>query len=130
MSPRHTLANTKLPPKTDSETTPTNSLYIMRTLVDGFHRIVCHHHWIQRLGIILALLLIVLALAAMSNVEARKCDLIVFIRSEHTYHAYQKYRMPIMDTSIFWICNGGPFHIEISTEYLFCYLHHSNILHK
>ena len=25
MSPRHTLANTKLPPKMDSETTPTNS---------------------------------------------------------------------------------------------------------
>ena len=80
MSPRLTLANTKLPPKTDSQTTPTNSfsdsciimvmctvvysylqhfliycfiigslyflpivLYIMRTLVDGFRKIVRHH---------------------------------------------------------------------------------------
>ena len=50
MSPRRTLTNTKLPPKTDSETiaTPTNSL---STLVDGFHKIVRHHRWIQRPGI-------------------------------------------------------------------------------
>ena len=50
MSPRCTLIITKLPPKTDSETiaTPTNSL---STLVDGFHKIVRHHRWIQRPGI-------------------------------------------------------------------------------
>ena len=40
-------------------------LYIMRTLVDGFRKIVCHHRWIQRPGVIVALLLIVLAFLAM-----------------------------------------------------------------
>ena len=40
-------------------------LYIMQTLVDGFRKIVRYHRWIQRLGIILALLLIVLAFLAM-----------------------------------------------------------------
>ena len=65
MSPRRTLANTKLPPIMDSETTPTNSLYIMQTLVDSFHKIVRHHRWIQRRGIVLALLLIMLAFLAM-----------------------------------------------------------------
>ena len=83
MSPRRTLANTKLPPKTDSESTPTNEF--MRTLVDGFCKIVRHRRWIQRLGIVLALLLIVLAFLAMhgtaterySNGEVQKCDLIL-----------------------------------------------------
>ena len=59
------LSQTKLPPKADSETTPTNSLYIMRTLVDRFRKIVRHRRWIQRPGTILALLLIVLAFLAM-----------------------------------------------------------------
>ena len=60
ISPRLTLTNTKLPPKADSETTPTDSLYIMRTLVIRFRKIAYHHRWIQRLGIISALLLIML----------------------------------------------------------------------
>ena len=55
-----------VPPKTDNETTPTNIvLYVMRTLVDSFHKIVRHHRWIQRPSIILALLLIVLAFLTM-----------------------------------------------------------------
>ena len=37
----------------------------MRMLVDGFRMIVRHHRWIQRQGIVLALLLIVLAFFAM-----------------------------------------------------------------
>ena len=61
MSPRHTLANTKLPPKVDSETAPTNSFVYNVTLVDCFRKIVRHSHWVQRPGIILVLLLIVLA---------------------------------------------------------------------
>ena len=60
MSPRHTLANTKLPPKTDSETTPTNSFV---HIASGFCKIVCHHRWPD--SIILALLLIVLAFFSM-----------------------------------------------------------------
>ena len=61
MSPRHTLANTKLPPKVDSETAPTNSFVYNVTLVDCFRKIVRHSRWVQRPGIILVLLLIVLA---------------------------------------------------------------------
>ena len=87
MSPTRTLANTKLPPKTDSESTPTNSyVQFMRTLVDGFRKIVHHRRWIQRLGIVLALLLIVLAFLA------RHCT--ATERSENAtsyYHAYRKY---------------------------------------
>ena len=59
ISPRLTLTNTKLPPKADGETTPTDSLYIMRTLVNRFRKIAYHHRWIQRVGIT-ALLLIML----------------------------------------------------------------------
>ena len=47
----------------NSETTPTNST--MRTLVDCFCKIVHHHRWIQRPGITLVLLLIVLAFLVM-----------------------------------------------------------------
>ena len=47
-----------VPPKADSV------LYIMRTLVDRFRTIVRHLRWIQRPGIMLALLLIVLAFLA------------------------------------------------------------------
>ena len=43
-----------------SETTPSNSLYIMQTLIDHFCKIVHHNCWIQMPGIILALLLIIL----------------------------------------------------------------------
>ena len=52
-------------------------LYIMRTLVDGFHKIVRHHHWIQKPSIVLALLLIVLSFLAMVQ-QQRGCNLIVF----------------------------------------------------
>ena len=47
MSPRRTLANTKLPPKADSETTPTNSVVIVQKLVNGFRKTVHLHHWIK-----------------------------------------------------------------------------------
>ena len=58
----------------------------MRMFIDHFLKIVHHHCWIQRLGIILALLLIVLAFLAMvySNGEVQKYDL------TH-YHAYRKH---------------------------------------
>ena len=42
MNPRHTLASTKLPPKTDSETTPTNNFV---HIASGFCKIACHHRW-------------------------------------------------------------------------------------
>ena len=58
MSPRRTLANTKLPPKRTEKLHPPIVLYIMRMLVDGFHKVVCYCCWIERPGII-ALLLIV-----------------------------------------------------------------------
>ena len=53
----------------------------MRMLVDGFRKIVRYHRWIQRPGIIVALLLIVLAFLAMVQQrtgEVQKFALIVF----------------------------------------------------
>ena len=47
MSPRRTLANAKLPPKADSETSPTNSVVIVQKLVNGFHKTVHLHHLIK-----------------------------------------------------------------------------------
>ena len=102
MSPRRTLANTELPPKADSETTPTNSLvYIMRTLVDRFRKIVRHRRWIQRLGIILALLLFLLAFLAM--VQQRTGPK---MRPNTLPRLPEVYRMPITDTSVFRIQSG------------------------
>ena len=43
-----------VPPKMDSETTPTNSLYIMWMVVDCFRKIVCNRRRIQKPGIILS----------------------------------------------------------------------------
>ena len=83
MSPRHTLANTKLPPKVDSETTPTNSFVYNATLVDHFRKIVHHRRWIQQPGITLALLLTVLAFIA-EMVRSKNV-------TSHIYCAHQKY---------------------------------------
>ena len=49
--PQTYLATTKLPSKTDNETTPTNSVVDNVNVVNRFHRIVRHHPWIQRLSI-------------------------------------------------------------------------------
>ena len=67
----------------DTDEHPPIVLYIMRTLVDHFRKTVHHRRWIQRLGIILALLLIVLAFLA----RVQQPDLIS--PSTH-YHAYRK----------------------------------------
>ena len=83
MSPRHTLPNTKLPPKVDSETTPTNSFVYNATLVDHFRKIVRHRCWIQQPGITLALLLTVLAFIA-EMVRSKNV-------TSHIYCAHQKY---------------------------------------
>ena len=64
MSPRCTLANTKLPPKTDNETTPTNSFVHNANACQRLSQD-CAPEF-QRLVIILALLLIVLAFLAMA----------------------------------------------------------------
>ena len=37
----------KLPPKADSETSPTNSVVIVQKLVNGFHKTVRLHHLIK-----------------------------------------------------------------------------------
>ena len=65
MSPRLTLAKTKLPTKTD-KLHPPIVLYILNTnTVDCFRKILHHRHWIQRPGIRLVLLLIMLAFLTM-----------------------------------------------------------------
>ena len=46
----------------------------MQTLVDRFRKIVRHCRWIQRLGIILALLLIVLAFLAIAQQRSKVCS--------------------------------------------------------
>ena len=70
MSPRRTLANTNYLGKRKVKLCPPIVLYIIvlyiiQTLVKGFCKTVHHLHWIQRPGIIVALLLIVLAFLAM-----------------------------------------------------------------
>ena len=77
ISPRLTLANTKLPSKTDSETMPTDVFAHNGDACWPFRKIVCHSRWIQRLGIILAPLLIMLAFSS-SYGEVRNGDLIVY----------------------------------------------------
>ena len=81
----------------------------MRTLVDHFRKIACHHCRIQRLGIILALLLIVLAFLAtiqQSNREVRTCDLYHAQEPEHTLpRLLEVYRTLITEPSI---PSGGP----------------------
>ena len=107
--PRLTLANTKLPPKTDTETTSTTIvLYITRTHVDRFRKIVCHCRWIQRLGIKTYYINSVAHRASLSchghgtatwdpkmrphRVQQTKLTLACLL---------EVYLMPIMDTSIF-----------------------------
>ena len=95
MSPRLTLANTKLPPKTDSETTIV--LHIMRTLVDRFRKNVRRRRWIQKTGHNLALLLIVLAFLTM--VQQRRGPKMRPRRVQRAQHTLPRspevYRMPI-----------------------------------
>ena len=122
IGPRLTLANAKIPPKTDSETTHTDSLYTMWMLVDRlsisrhrglftrtFRKIVCYLHLIQRLGIMLALLLIVLAFFA---IVQQRSSLKIWLhhaqQSEHTFTTPTRSK-PILDTSIIRTCSGGPY---------------------
>ena len=107
----------------------------MRTLVDGFRKIVRHRRWIQGPGIVLALLLIVLAfLAWYGNGEVRKCDLIVFnspIRAHTLPRLLEVYRMPILtDTSVYSgdaavVLQSYSRLLQITIEYLFCYCCHN-----
>ena len=97
--PRRTLANTKLPPKADSD-----------------RKVVRHRRWIQRPGIILALLLTVRALLAMVQRGPK-------MRSQTLPRLPEVYRMSIMDTSVFQIRSGGPFHCtrkrKLSVSYMY-----------
>ena len=61
----------------------------MQTLVDGFRKIVRYHRWIQRLGIILALLLIVLAFLAM--VQQRRGSLNIW--TEYIIYGHINFRL-------------------------------------
>ena len=95
MYPGRTLANTKLPPKTDSETIPTNSSVHKRLSYD------CgHHRWIQRPGIILAVPLIALAFLAM--VQKRRGPKMLVQQPGHTLPRLPEVcRMLITDTSVY-----------------------------
>ena len=106
----------------------------MRTLVNHFRKIVRHHRWIQRPGIMLALLLKVLAFLAM--VQQRRGPKMQG-SSTHYLPTGSNLPVPITDTSVFRIRNGAPFHwtrkqkrsiryIQISIE---CLCHNGIILH-
>ena len=64
----------------------------MQTLVYHFHKIVCHCHWNQRQGIILALILIVLAFLAITK-QRRGLEMWPHCaqQPEYTVHLYGKY---------------------------------------
>ena len=62
---------------------------IIRLLVYCFRKIVHHIRWIQRLGIILTLLLIVLTF--LNPVWQLKCGLVCLLARVTHYHAHRKY---------------------------------------
>ena len=99
---------------------PSIVLYITRTLVDGFRKVVRHHRWIQRPGIILALLLILLAfLAKVQQRRGPKMRPHRVRQPEHTLPRLPEvYRMPITGfLRIFRICSGRPFNCTHYNEY-------------
>ena len=117
VSPWRTLANSKLPPKT-VKLHPPIVVYIVRTHVDCFCKIVGHLHWIQRPDIILALLLIVLAFLA-SVQQRRGLKMWLHRVQQPTAHITTPTgSIPHADTSVFRTCSGGPFH---STGKWCCY---------
>ena len=101
ISPQHTLANTKLPPKADSEDN-----------ADACWPLSLHHRcWIQRPSTIVALLRILLAfLVNVKQQRGRKMRPHCVQQSQITTPTGsipEVYRMPIMDTSVFQTCIGG-----------------------
>ena len=76
----------------------------MRTLVDRFRKSVRHRRYIQRLGIILALLLIVLAFLA--KVQQRRGPK---VRPHTLPRVPEAYRMPPYRI---YLRSGGPFHCK------------------
>ena len=65
-----TLCN--LPPKTNSETTPTNSLYIMQTLANHFRKVVYTLLLDSNLDWLLYLALLLIMLAFLAIVQQRR----------------------------------------------------------
>ena len=102
-SPRRTLANTKLPPRTDSEITPTycrrlSTAFVMPPLLDSktehYIRTVAHRASLSRQ-----------CKATEKSKNATSSCLTIT-----AYHARlpEVYRMPITDTSVFWARSSGP----------------------
>ena len=109
-------------------------LYIMRTLVDSFHKIVRHHCWIQRLGVLLALLLIMLAFLAM--VQQWRGPKMWSHRVQQAEHIHYHGSIPnahnqyIRIFRIFRIHSSRLFnctcsYVQITIECLFCYCCHN-----
>ena len=121
MSPRRTFSQYKI------------SYLRKRTVIDRFRKIVRYHRWIQRPGIILALLLIALAFLAM--VQRRRGPKMRPHRVQQPEHMLPRlpevYRIPITDTSRY----SGYAAVVLSTvlanewlrtiECLFCYCCHN-----
>ena len=106
----------------------------MRTLVDSFHKIVRHHCWIQRLGVLLALLLIMLAFLAMvQQWRGLKMWSHHVQQPEHIhYHgsipsAHNQYirifRIYRIHSSRLFNCTCS--YVQITIECLFCYCCHN-----
>ena len=94
ISPQRTLANTKLPPKTDSQ----DNAGACRPLS------LRHRCWIQRPSTIVALLRIVLAFLV--SVKQRRGPKMPVQQSQITTPTGSN-RMPITDTSVFRTGSGG-----------------------
>ena len=106
----------------------------MRMLVDSFHKIVRHHRWIQRLGVLLALLLMMLAFLAMvQHWRGPKMWSHRVQQPEHIHchgsipNAHNQYicifRIFRIHSSRLFNCTRS--YIQITIQCLFCYCCHN-----
>ena len=83
------------------------------------YKIVHHHRWIQRPGILLALLLIMLAFLAMVQ-QSRGPKMRRRVQQAQAHITMPTGSIPNAH-NVFWIRSGSSFHVKISIEHLFCY---------